>query len=84
MRLSWTLLLIPGCGLVPDQYTSDGERACDPRTLYYEDIDGDGAGNPRSVYVGCAPPAGYVDNDGDCDDLEPDFTTECGPADSGG
>lgn len=83
MRALWPLLLLAGCDALPDLYRADGERACDPRTVYYQDIDGDGAGNPNSVYVGCAAPSGYVANGDDCDDLEPDFTTECGPGDSG-
>jgi hypothetical protein len=41
-------------------------------SLFYADMDGDGFGNPfESIFV-CFPPEGYVDNDGDCDDSNPD------------
>jgi len=84
MRRLLPLLLLVGCAAVADLYNADGDRECDPRSIFYEDVDGDGAGNPASVYVGCAVPAGYVATGEDCDDLEPDFSTECGSADSGG
>ncbi len=77
------LLALAGCDLVPDVYTADGDRPCDPRSAFYEDVDGDGAGNPKSVYIGCAAPSGYVGNADDCDDLEPDFASDCGLGDSG-
>ncbi len=35
---------------------------------WYEDTDGDGFGGALADLVGCAPPAGYVSNDTDCDD----------------
>jgi hypothetical protein len=78
------LLLFPGCDLVPDVYTADGARDCDPRSAFYADADGDGAGDPLSVYIGCAAPSGYVATATDCNDLDPDVTTDCGPGDSGG
>jgi len=40
---------------------------------WYEDLDGDGFGNPAVVSTdhGCVPPStGYVANDGDCDDVQ--------------
>ena len=39
-------------------------------TTWYIDTDGDGYGSPREDYVKveCDQPAGYVDNDDDCDD----------------
>ncbi len=77
------LVMFTGCDLVPDIYTPDGARECDPRSAWYQDVDGDGAGNARSVYVGCAAPAGYVADATDCDDTDPDVTTDCGSGDSG-
>jgi hypothetical protein len=35
---------------------------------YYLDSDGDGQGDPAKSVEDCAPPAGHVDNDTDCDD----------------
>jgi MYXO-CTERM domain-containing protein len=36
------------------------------------DLDGDGHGDPNDTVVTmCVPPAGYVSNDGDCDDTNP-------------
>ena len=54
-------------------------------TNYYADIDGDGYGENTPTQL-CAPQAGYVDETGDCDDLNPyiypgaaelDSTTAC-------
>ena len=77
------LLAFTGCDLVPDLYTADGERACDPRTAFYADVDEDGAGDPKAVYIGCEAPPGYVAAADDCNDLDPDLTIDCGPGDSG-
>ncbi|TVR37963.1 MAG: T9SS C-terminal target domain-containing protein [Cryomorphaceae bacterium] len=41
-------------------------------SLFYADMDGDGFGNPfESIFV-CFPPEGFVDNNDDCDDDNPD------------
>ncbi len=37
-------------------------------TTYYRDADGDGYGDATITTSACAPPPGYVTNDGDCDD----------------
>ena len=71
-------LVALACDLVPDIYTPDGERACDPRTAFYQDVDGDGVGNAKAVYIGCAAPEGYVATGTDCDDLDPDLSSDCG------
>ncbi len=42
------------------------EDAIDAPT-WYEDVDGDGAGDPALGVMGCAAPAGYVAAAGDCD-----------------
>ncbi len=39
--------------------------------LWFADADGDGYGNASSSVSACAPPAGYVGNDDDCDDTDP-------------
>ncbi|WP_168797569.1 MopE-related protein [Neolewinella litorea] len=43
-----------------------------PYTLY-ADTDGDGLGDPNSTVEGCDQPAGYVGNNLDCDDTNPNI-----------
>lgn len=45
-------------------------------TLYYEDLDGDGFGTPNSKFPSCLPdpPGGFVANNLDCDDNNPDIS----------
>ncbi len=38
---------------------------------FYQDADGDGFGNPGSQIQACTAPAGYVDDNQDCNDLDP-------------
>ena len=40
-------------------------------TIYYADNDGDGFGDENDCKVACSPPSGYVSNNTDCDDNEP-------------
>ncbi|MFN4885327.1 MAG: MopE-related protein, partial [Bacteroidota bacterium] len=40
-------------------------------TTYYVDADGDGFGDAAQFTQACTPPAGYVLDDTDCDDLNP-------------
>lgn len=75
--MALVLALLAGCDLVPDLYVADGERACDPRTAFYADADGDGSGNALAMYVGCEALDGYVGNADDCDDTDPAVTTPC-------
>ena len=42
-------------------------------TLYYQDLDGDGFGNPSVSVNACSPPQGYVSNDKDCNDNDPNI-----------
>jgi hypothetical protein len=48
---------------------------------FYSDADGDGFGTPDLTAVDCTPPAGFVENSLDCDDLDarinPDATDYC-------
>jgi hypothetical protein len=37
-------------------------------TMYYQDVDGDGLGNPNVTIYSCSLPTGYVTNDEDCND----------------
>ncbi len=44
-------------------------------TTWYQDSDGDGFGNPDESVEDCQMPTGYVSNDSDCDDTNPNITT---------
>jgi len=50
--------------------TVDGLGALDAVT-WYPDEDGDGVGGPGATVLACDAPAGYADQDGDCDDDDP-------------
>lgn len=50
---------------------SDGGGGGD--TTYYRDLDGDGYGDPGDTTVADAAPTGYVSDDTDCDDSDPDI-----------
>jgi len=56
-------------GLDNDCNGETDDEATDAPT-WYEDSDGDGAGNAASSVRECAQPSGYVDDDTDCDDTE--------------
>ena len=45
-------------------------NACGAQPLWYQDADGDGAGNSAVVIAACAKPAGYVANGTDCCDSD--------------
>ncbi|EKD41211.1 MAG: hypothetical protein ACD_73C00801G0001, partial [uncultured bacterium] len=53
---------------------------------YYQDLDGDGFGNTSVTLSKCAPPAGYVEKGGDCDDtnklISPSATEICDTKDN--
>jgi hypothetical protein len=42
-------------------------------TTYYRDVDGDGYGDPGDTTEADSPPTGYVEEDTDCDDSNPDI-----------
>lgn len=63
-------------GAVQTKACSQGCKAgkCITCTMntYYLDSDGDGHGDPKVAQTACAKPAGYVSDDLDCDDANPD------------
>ena len=50
-------------------------------SIYYQDADGDGYGDPLAGTSSCSAPSGFVDNSGDCDDtsldVNPDAVEVC-------
>jgi hypothetical protein len=60
----------------PDECGDGFDTNCDGEDdlTWWEDVDGDGYGNPDAPLVDCSSiPAGHVDNSGDCDDTDPDI-----------
>jgi len=55
-----------------DNLADDDDPSLDPASLlsFFEDADGDGFGNPGVAVLACAPDAGRVDNDLDCNDAD--------------
>ncbi len=54
---------------------TDGSDAAGAQ-LWYADADGDGYGNPDATATACDAPAGYTDDDDDCDDGHPEASPE--------
>jgi hypothetical protein len=48
-----------------DAHIAHGDK---PVELFFRDADGDGFGSPSEVITECDVPAGYVEDDTDCDD----------------
>ncbi len=43
-----------------------------PAPTWYKDADDDGVGISNDIIIACEQPAGYVEDDGDCNDADPD------------
>ena len=56
-------------GLTDD---ADGDVDTSDGTVFYADSDGDGFGDADTAAEACAQPSGYVEDDTDCDDTDPD------------
>ena len=68
--------VFPGNAEVCDGLDNNCDAAIDeglPITAYFLDSDGDGFGQADTMIEDCLQPVGYVDNDQDCDDSDPDI-----------
>ncbi len=63
------------CTPAPRRFCNGHDDDCDgislDGTAWYPDADGDGQGVSTGKTVACDPPAGFVADDGDCDDANP-------------
>lgn len=81
------VLLLLGCvpasetGKVDPVETGDSDSAC-VAAPWYPDLDGDGYGDEAGVVDACAPPEGWTEHGGDCDDanetVNPAAVDPCG------
>jgi len=56
------------CNGIVDDVTDDTTKS-----KFYRDADGDSYGDPNVTELGCSPSDGYVKNDDDCDDTNPEL-----------
>ena len=64
------------CNGVDDDCDGSVDDDASDASAWYGDADGDGYGGTSFVVEDCDPPAGYVDNTDDCDDLDGDTFPE--------
>src|SRR3989338_1913626 len=57
-----------GDGVLSSVDCDDHDETIKLPTLWHQDSDGDGFGNPDRYMEACGQPDGYVDNDDDCND----------------
>jgi uncharacterized protein YebE (UPF0316 family) len=77
--------MFPGNPEVCDGFDNDCNGKVDDKPTgqntaeYYLDADGDGYGDPQEPLIVCVqnPPVGYVPNDDDCDDTDPNRFDNC-------
>jgi hypothetical protein len=65
----------PGVVEVCDEVDNncDGQVDEGVKNTYYRDVDGDGYGNPYNITDACSAPPGYVSDNTDCYDTEPNI-----------
>jgi len=74
LGFSHTGTLVMSVGLDPGVSAATVDLNCYPSTDYYQDVDGDGHGDPTTELNLCAggfPPPGYITTSGDCLDSNP-------------
>ncbi|MBK9643986.1 MAG: hypothetical protein IPO67_02335 [Deltaproteobacteria bacterium] len=75
-----------GDGVTDDVDCDDGDAAVTTGPTWFVDADADGFGNPGYPLAACEAPAGYADNNTDCDDGEatvyPDAPESCDALDN--
>jgi N-acetylneuraminic acid mutarotase len=62
-------------GFVEQSFTITVTEECNESnsSTWYADMDGDGLGDPNTSVVSCEQPEGYVANNDDCDDTDPNI-----------
>ncbi len=66
------------CGPVPEEICDGTDNDCDGEvdegvtSVFFADSDGDGYGDASAPTLACEPPQGFVEDDQDCDDSNPD------------
>ncbi|MFN4255121.1 MAG: MopE-related protein, partial [Saprospiraceae bacterium] len=60
---------------IPSGFSDFGVSQGASLQTYYADLDGDGYGDPNNTILAATAPGGYVSNDDDCDDSNPNLPT---------
>lgn len=76
---------IEHCDSVDEDCDGTVDNSAVDQQIFYGDSDGDGFGNPNQTSASCTQPAGFVDNDKDCNDgiatISPDGVESCNSVD---